>query len=583
MRITDLYTYIALKMGINESYDKTVGKAIREILVNFCQKYKNPAIWCNGQHTRMLMANYIFELKKVKYIIDSNADQMMDGGFKIITPDRIDSENIDAVIISTYKYRNEIKNEISAEFPKLIYLDIYDELSKQGIKLTSGYYSVSFPYVRYKELNRLQRQISGCDEIKQQIEIYKNIAKQYFLIKNIPATINIYYRLVDIDQDNTNKEILRLLIELRNKIKSSIRSISENNTVMICLDGLRRRDVLESKTPKIKKWLDEHTHFFINAYSVSTSTYESLIPVYSNNNDLRTKYFDKDYVDEADCVFICKAEEQCRNIYFYGDGSTYISGDDIKRENNPQTITEKLWDFINDATIETNGLFYIHILYETHYSYPNPYTKEEIVADGTNIMFDYLENKGGKLRTNYVRQQADSLRYVDDVMGDFLENIKCKIVLFADHGNILLEQSEKPDKIEADKYSYADELLEIPIAIYSHNQNIGEDSRLVSQMELSRMICDLLDDKKYDVPTVKYVKSQRSEIYTPDFRYLYKKYGKERELLAFERFTFDDGTFIVIYSNGEMTGETALHDKLSENDIYKYYNMVKKDVTVINV
>ena len=35
MRITDLYTYIALKMGVNESYEKTVGKAIREILVNF--------------------------------------------------------------------------------------------------------------------------------------------------------------------------------------------------------------------------------------------------------------------------------------------------------------------------------------------------------------------------------------------------------------------------------------------------------------------------------------------------------------------------------------------------------------------
>lgn len=68
---------------------------------------------------------------------------------------------------------------------------------------------------------------------------------------------------------------------------------SGKSCLMFCLDGLRRRDLSERYMPKMYKCLSENACMFTNAYSCSTSTYESLVPAYSGNDDLRTKYYEK--------------------------------------------------------------------------------------------------------------------------------------------------------------------------------------------------------------------------------------------------------------------------------------------------
>lgn len=85
-----------------------------------------------------------------------------------------------------------------------------------------------------------------------------------------------------------------------------------------------------------------------------------------------------------------------------------------------QTATEKIWDFVSDAVDESNGFFYIHILYESHHSYPNPYTRTPLVID---VLFDYLSRNGGKLRTDYDAQQKEALHYLDDVLSPILEGL----------------------------------------------------------------------------------------------------------------------------------------------------------------
>ena len=50
--------------NIDEDFDKKyTSLAIRNILDKFCPSHKNVTIWCNGEHTRMLMTAFIDELK----------------------------------------------------------------------------------------------------------------------------------------------------------------------------------------------------------------------------------------------------------------------------------------------------------------------------------------------------------------------------------------------------------------------------------------------------------------------------------------------------------------------------------------
>ena len=58
---------------------------IREALKNFCVNHKNIAIWCNGVHTRMLVADYINELKQVNIIIDNKMYGSNQSGYLIIS------------------------------------------------------------------------------------------------------------------------------------------------------------------------------------------------------------------------------------------------------------------------------------------------------------------------------------------------------------------------------------------------------------------------------------------------------------------------------------------------------------------
>ena len=75
----------------------------------------------------------------------------------------------------------------------------------------------------------------------------------------------------------------------------------------------------------------------------------------------------------------------------YTCGTKYIDDPQIKYAEHPQTITQMLWNFLNDLEIDANGLFYIHMLYESHFTFPSPYFKEKhMVVDGTSLFFDFL-------------------------------------------------------------------------------------------------------------------------------------------------------------------------------------------------
>ena len=95
----ELLNLLDLDLELNND---EIMKYIHFALSDFCNSCKNPAIWCMGEHTSMLMIDFVFELKKVKYIIDILPQENDFGGYKFIAPDQIKNCSIDGIIISSF-------------------------------------------------------------------------------------------------------------------------------------------------------------------------------------------------------------------------------------------------------------------------------------------------------------------------------------------------------------------------------------------------------------------------------------------------------------------------------------------------
>ncbi|MCM1121518.1 MAG: hypothetical protein NC416_02935 [Eubacterium sp.] len=531
------------------------------------------------------MSDFMYELKNVKYIVDNYADKTVDNGFKLIRDGELENLGIDAVIISSFKFKDDIAENLKKNHPGIRYLNLYEKLSEHGIDLQSDYYYHNHPYHHYHTINTIQREIKDLAQTADLEKAYRQLIEHFIHIKDFRTAICHAKRLEKIVNAEENRNLTSDLEELYENQKTAISGISDNNVLMLCIDGLRYQDLSEQYMPKLAQEFDRNAFVFDNAYSFSTSTYESLIPVYSENDDLRTDYYCQDAVSEERCRFIRKAKEQNRRIYFYTDMDTYVDGKEIRYSGMFQTASEKMWNFILDAQEEKNGLFYIHILYESHFSFSNPYTEDELISEGTAMLFDFLPPKGGKLRTDYEKQHKDSLCYLDDILTPMLNLLDCRMLAYADHGNLILKQTCHVMDLQEIKFTCAEEWLRIPYVIRSPEMGTGRNGKLASLMSLNDIVICLMEQKPYIVQDKSFVKIARSELYNPDFRHLYKKIGKEQCLLAFEAFVFEAGYKLLIYANG-VTGlfRTGSDETCSDDTVLKeLFHKIKDDITVCDL
>jgi len=575
------YDTLLHKHGFSDNQSGEVSKIVRKCLIEFTKECKKPAIWCYGTHTQMLMADFMAELKDIKYIVDKKAVDYVEAGFQFITEDQIEAKGVDGVIISTYVYRDNVRREIEATHPGLKYLDIYDELKKAGIPITWGYYQYG-PHMQYNTVIRLQNQLQECVDDNECLGLYHRTVEKYLQMKDFRSAL--YYAEEAAGRFGAGRfeELVQDIQLLYAHELEAAGRVSEESVLMLCLDGLRREDMLNHSMPQIELLLNRRALLYDNAYSVSTSTYESLIPAYSEKNSFRTEYYKTIEIPEGECRFIDRAKEQGRNIYTYTDQEKYFEEKEIHYHAELLSAAAKLWAMLNDAENEENGLYYIHILWETHFSFSNPYIADNPVTKGTHIFFDFLKTNGGYYQADYMLQHRLALHYVDDILFPILKRLRCNILIFADHGNIVPDIRSGLESLSAPFFSDSEQLLRIPFAVISPHVKRRRSHELFSLMRINEVIIDLLENRDIEHKYPCHIKCQRSEIYNPDLRYIYQKYGREQELLAFETFVFDDGYKLSIYGDGKLKLSRVRDDALVEDTeiIKEKLAEIKDEITV---
>lgn len=576
------YEAIFDKYHLQEPIDgKRITEVIAAALKSFLKDKQTPAIYCSGGHTRMLMADFMFELKHVQYIIDNYA-KADDGGFQYLKNEEIEAKGIDGIVISTRKFRNDVLKNLTEEHQGIPFLDIYEELAKNGIHIESDYYYANHPYHHYHKINTLRSRLAQTTDKEEQCNIYREIVTKYLHIKDFLNALKIARNWNALAKDAKTYELTKDIERLYQLELEAAEQIAAENVLMLCVDGLRRCDLLGGGMPCLEKHLRGQAYVFENAYSFSTSTFESLIPVYSENGNLKTGYFNQNVIDEQYCRFIREAKAQNRKMFFYTDMEHYVESPDICYAGGFQAASEKIWNFIIDAVEEENGLFYMHVLYESHYSFSNPYTEEKLLSEGSAMLFDYLPQKGGKLRADYEQQHKDAMQYLDDVMTPFIERMGCKMLIYADHGNLVLPKDCKEEDVPETKLTFDEEWIQIPMVVKSPYMGRGVSHNLMSLMSLNDIVVALLNNEKCEDKERSYIKVARSELYNPDFRFLYKRLGKESYLQAFETFIFSNHRKLAIYADGTVELYDAADDRKIDNpaEIKELLERIRDEITV---
>ena len=579
--LIDCYNMIFEKYNLeNPSNAKQISKIIRKSLQGFLQDKNNPALYCGGGHTKMMMADYIFELKKVRYIVDNYAKTDNDGGYIYIKDNEIREAKIDAIIISTYKFRKEITKKLMEEHSQIPFLDIYEILEENGIHLEADYYYSNHPFQHYHTINSIKRKLAVAEK-EGKSQLFRQLVTKFLHIKDFGNARVCAREWYDASQKKEVIDLINDIDDLYRLEMKAIQNVSSENVLMLCIDGLRRRDLFCGGMPKLEKSIREQAFSYKNAYSFSTSTYESLIPVYSENSNLKTEYYKQNLIDESCCRFIKEAIDQDRDIFFYTDMDHFVESKKIRYSDTFQTACEKIWNFLVDAVDVEKGLFYIHILYESHYSFSNPYTKEALLSEGTAMLFDYLPVKGGKLRADYVQQHKDALCYLDDIITPFFKDLSCSVLLYSDHGNIILENGTKGEDLKETKLTFDEEWIQIPIVLKAPYIKMGKSEKLVSLMSLNDIVISLLNKESIKDFGREYIKIARSTLYNPDFRYLYEIWDRKKCLQAFEGFSFNHSGKLLIYEDATIELYDKNDEKIEDADeISNLLNVVFDDITV---
>lgn len=114
---------------------------IKEVIQMIPNNYKI-AIRGAGEHTLKIL-ELIPENKYITCILERKSDRNCDfNGYKVIGMDKIGELNIDVIIISSFKYHQDIKNELNSLYKndKIKIIDFYSIFEEKGIKAKKPFY-----------------------------------------------------------------------------------------------------------------------------------------------------------------------------------------------------------------------------------------------------------------------------------------------------------------------------------------------------------------------------------------------------------------------------------------------------------
>lgn len=532
MDINSLYNEILTKYDLvsQENGYEFLGNYLEKSIIekwNSIDKNFNIAIWGAGEHTEKLLEIVDINKKKVKCLIDKNSalQGKMISNIEIVSVDMLPQYEIDAVVISSPKYAKEIKLEL--ETLNYNYIDLYESISEFNVG--------NFPWYIWKRFDGDYQQNSYLSiflylmkkiyikeqdkEIKE--NILQAIIKKYLSIYDI---VNAKHFIEIYRENGYNRqkydEFIKEIDAFFESIRLHLKNRNKEDIIITISDALRYKEIddirkYDNKYEYLHK-ISNESLFFKKAIANSTYTKAALHAMLSgeliNFND---KYINCSYIlNHKESRFISKIIE--KGYYVINESITRLVPDNIKIKNLRidtdyyECCSVQLWRMLTYLCGIDDKVMYILHFNETHHPYNCEYYEKCKIINVT-------QREIYKEKIDLKEQYLECIMYLDKQLGFYMNMLSDNAykIITSDHGQCLGEHNAYTHTL-----TWYDEVLRTPLIINGNGVETEIIEDLFDKKDFGKLILGIIDKSdiiKDNSLKVKYVKSARDALYSPDY------------------------------------------------------------------
>lgn len=520
------------------------------------------AIYGAGNHTVKLFEIINRRNKNIVCVVDNLKPIGKFLEYPLINKEQINDYNIDVVFISTLGYAKEIKEEVIKEFSNIEVIDLYEELNKKGYvnhqpffyQIDSEIYSYIYEVKNIYENENSEKYLANL--------IYTYIKNRDFLYayKYIDEYIKNKY-----NQSELFKSLRDKLDTFINDIKIKINKQDNKNGLIFLIDALRWKDIYENDDMEFIKKLSEKSINCHNAYTHVPYTTMSILSMITEK-----KLFESDLINEnlpiKEQGIFNRVNKLNYKFKYYGTQTQFFE-ETMYSKNDINNMPYLFWQYICDNYEEgrnNSNISIIHIL-EAHHPYiAGNHSKKPIVWGM------YADTILSRYEISMINQQRkEVLKYIDEQLKYYYNiiNSNTSLIITSDHGNII----EGDISSNNDNY-YIDDAIKIPYIISDNNLFKAEENRLISHLDTSRIICNIVKCKSpfYEIEEKEFIEVNRDFTYS---KFHIEKLEKVNKLYlgkSYKCFRSKTEKYVILYGGEELFYIMPNEDiNLINNDEYK--------------
>lgn len=552
------------------SFQRNVESEMLRIWRNIPQS-KKIAIWGAGDHGNELIKFLPAKEKNIICFIDKGIGGIGEeiAHYPIYRPDMIKKLEIDLIIISSYRYRKEIAEEIKANY-KCEYIDFYHKLEEKGIVLKTPFY---YNHPNYLELYEIRNLYEVSQQIGEKEKHLWNLICKYLAIRDFKYAIHFINEYISLGflKKKELESFLRELELLFTDIKNRLSKRNKGDMTLFLIDSLRNKDVLNGNMPFLNS-LAKKSVYFKNAFSTNLFTYMSLFSMFTGKLPIDGKLYNKDMISIEESDLLSTLQEHGYKLYSYVLGKKLfydsnnlsqiktsrrlsdIDSIDSGKSSIGAFISNVLWRHVCDLyENEDRPIFsLLHLVGEIHKPHICGFHEERpVIHRGIE---EYGVSLPDQKESDFLKQYYECVSYVDKQLEfymDFLPKNMTK-VLFGDHGQVI-------EDIFTEKNNYfilfgcPDSRIHVPLIIKSPNVGVGTYDNLFSMKNLGSLLLSIMKGSKLEIEKIHnepYIEVQFEPIFNKALADSIIDISSKKYVFGFKAIR-DDKMKYVLYNTGE--------------------------------
>ncbi|MGF7143655.1 hypothetical protein HNQ56_002082 [Anaerotaenia torta] len=413
---------------------------VKTILADAIPKKSSIAFLGVGDHTSEIISLLNNEYKIVS-IFDKHLFQLkLDGvdssyyeqtEIPLLHSSEINNSKFDVLIISSFRYRQDMKNEIESKYPLHTYkvIDIYENLAERGYYFDHPFFL--YKYSPYLQVIEARLNYESERDILKKSKFCIELIKLYLYIKDFASL----KKLIESPQVS-EFEIYSKLNKFMSEVDHLLQDIAER------MKRRKHNDIIISWNDQIPyeeltnfsylKTLAEENLSFINAFSVVPSTTSAFHTMFSK------VYFLDNSIERDDtkkgCV-ISSLEDQGYHFKYIGIKKNIT--EDFKNRNYDFELsslenasTTRYWNALQSILLLDKPVcIVIHAVVETHLPYLSPYLTKPI-RDLRPFKDDFNTRELKQQKELSARYWSEQLAFYDS----FFKVYDSTRIFMSDHG-----------------------------------------------------------------------------------------------------------------------------------------------------